>query len=117
MGKSTIWKISSDGKFKEQILGHHEKFWRHIALSPDGSLIVYSAMEDNYLGLWIMLSEGGATIPLSITENAHNEGAVWSPDGNSIAFNSGRFGKGGIWIMKMNIDELKNELFDLNKGD
>ena len=113
--KSTMWKISGDGKVEERILGHHENFWRHIALSPDGSLIVYSAMEGKYLGLWVMLSEGGATIPLSITPNAHNEGAVWSPDGKSIAFSSARFGEGGIWIMDIDISELKKELFDLNK--
>jgi len=42
--KSTIQKISVDGKSMEQISGHHENFHRHLALSPDGSLLVYAAM-------------------------------------------------------------------------
>jgi Tol biopolymer transport system component len=29
--KSTIWKISSDGKEKKQITGHHENFYRYLA--------------------------------------------------------------------------------------
>lgn len=37
--KSTIWKISSDGKEKKQITGHDENFYRHLALSPDGEWI------------------------------------------------------------------------------
>lgn len=57
--KSTIWKISVDGKEKKQISGHHENFYRHLAISPDGSLLIYAAMEGGYLGLFIMPSEGG----------------------------------------------------------
>ena len=43
--KSTMWKIPVDRKGNEQIQGHRENFWRHLALSPDGSLLVYAAME------------------------------------------------------------------------
>ena len=74
--KSTMWKISVDGKMQEQIHGHHENFWRHMTLSPDGSLLVYAAMEEKYMGLWIMLAEGGKSIPLAVTPNAHNEGRL-----------------------------------------
>jgi Tol biopolymer transport system component len=113
--KSTMWKISVDGKLQQRIPGHNENFWRHIALSPDGSIIVYSALVGNYLGLFAMLSDGGKSLPVTITADAHNEGAVWSPDGKNIAFNSSRFRQGGIWIMKVDIDELKKELYELNK--
>ena len=113
--KSTIWKISIDGKVTVQISGHHENFHRHLALSPDGSLLVYAAMEGKYLGLWIMPTEGGKSIPLAVTPNAHNEGAVWSPDGKSLAFNSTRSGNFDIWIMDIDINQVKKKLNELNK--
>lgn len=113
--KSTMWKISVEGKEKEQIQGHNENFWRYLALSPDGSLLVYAAVENKYLGLWIMLAGGGKSLPLSITPNAHNEGAAWSQDGKHIAFNSTRSGNFDVWIMDVDIAQLKKELKELNK--
>jgi TolB protein len=113
--KSNILKISTDGKVKTEITGHHENFWRYLALSPDGSLLVYAAMEGRYLGLWVMPAEGGKSIPLAVTPNAHNEGAVWSPDGKKIAFTSTRSGNFDIWIMDVDIEQLKKEIRELNK--
>jgi TolB protein len=113
--KSKILKISTDGRIKTAITGHHENFWRHLALSPDGSLLVYAALEGRYLGLYVMLSKGGKSLPLAVTSNAHNEGAVWSPDGKRLAFNSTRSGNFDIWIMDVDIKQLKKELRELNK--
>jgi Tol biopolymer transport system component len=113
--KSTMWKVSVDGKKQEQIHGHNENFWRHMALSPDGSLLVYAAMEGKYLGLWIMSADGGKSIPLAVTPNAHNEGAAWSPDGKSLAFNSTRSGNFDVWVMNVDVEILKLELKELNK--
>ncbi len=113
--KSTMWKISVDGKMQEQIHGHHENFWRHMTLSPDGSLLVYAAMEGKYMGLWIMLADGGKSIPLAVTPNAHNEGAFWSPDGTHIAYNSTRSGNFDVWVMNVDPEILKLELKELNK--
>ena len=108
--KSTIWKISPDGKKREQITGHHENFYRHLALSPDGSLLIYAALEGRYLGLYIMPSEGGVSLPLAVTSDAHNEGAIWSPDGKKIAFNSTRGQNADVWIMEMDIEQVRKEL-------
>ena len=108
--KSTIWKISVDGIEKKQILGHHENFYRHLAISPDGSLLIYAALEGGYLGLYIMPSEGGTSIPLTVTPQMHNEGVSWAPDGNRVAFTRGRFGNCDIWIMDINIEQVKKEL-------
>ena len=113
--KSTIWKISSDGKERKQITGHHENFYRYLSLSPDGSLLVYAAKEGRYLGLYIMPAEGGNSLPLAVSPKSLNEGASWSPDGQKLAFTSTRSGNYDIWIMDVNIEQIKKELRVLNE--
>lgn len=104
--KSTIWKISADGKERKQITGHLENFYRYMALSPDGSLLIYAAMEGRYLGLYIMPAEGGKSLPLAVSQQGHNEAACWSPNGKKIAFTRNF----DIWIMELNIEQVKKEL-------
>jgi TolB protein len=113
--KSTIWKISSDGKENQQIKEHHDGFYRYLALSPDGNLLVYAAIEENRLGLWVMPAAGGKSLPLSITEKGHNESPAWSPDGKRLVFTSSRSGRGNIYIMELEIDKVISELKLLNK--
>jgi len=108
--KCNMLKIPSEDGAKTQITGHNENFYRHLALSPDGKLLVYAAMNGKYLGLYIMSSAGGRSLPLAITRNGHNEGAIWSPDGKRIAFNSTRGGNHDIWIMDVNTKKIKKSL-------
>jgi len=113
--KSTIWKISFDGKERQQITGHLEGFYRYLDLSPDGTLLVYGAMTEGKVGLWIMHAEGGKSLPLVVSLQDHNESPAWSPDGRHLAFASGRTGRGDIYIMELNIEQLKAELMLTNK--
>ncbi|HEX9652929.1 MAG TPA: hypothetical protein VGA99_04410 [bacterium] len=110
-----MWKISRDGKKKHQIAGHHDAFHRYLALSPDGSLLVYAAMEGKDLGLWLMPAQGGKSLPLAVTHPGHNEGPAWSPDGKQLAFASTRSGNHDIWLMDLDVEQLKKELQALNK--
>ena len=107
--ESVIMRIYTDGKDTEQIPCGHEGFYRYLALSPDCSLLVFAAMEANYLGLYIMSSSGGQYLPLTISDG-HNDGPVWSPDGTKIAFSSGRSGTGNVWLMDIDADRIKKEL-------
>jgi len=109
---STIWMISSDGNESKQITGHHENFYRHLALSPDNSLLVYAALENGLLGLYIMLAEGGNSLPLAISEQGHNDGPCWSPDGKTIAYGDSN---GDISLVKIDPGQVKRELKALNK--
>jgi Tol biopolymer transport system component len=59
-----------------------------------------------------MRAEGGKSIPLAITHPGHNEGPAWSPDGKWLAFNSTRSGNFDIWMMEMNIRQLRKQLQD-----
>lgn len=113
--KSTMWRISSDGKERQQIAGHHDGFYRYVALSPDGVFLVYAAMEEKRLGLWIMFAEGGRSIPLAITREAHNECPAWSPDGKRLAFASDRTGRGDIYVMEIDTEGVNAELKLLNR--
>ena len=113
--KSTIWKISSDGKERKQITGHLENFYRHLALSPDGSLLIYAVLEGRFLGLYIMPVEGGTSLPLAVTPQGHNEGVSWAPDSKKMTFTSTRSGNFDIWIMDINIEQVKKELQALNE--
>ncbi len=110
--KSTIWMISTEGKERKQISGHHENFYRYMALSPDESLLVYAAIEGELLGLFIMLAEGGKSLPLAVSDKGHNDGPCWSPDGKMVAFSNG---SGDIWIVDLDIGKVCEELRALNE--
>lgn len=63
--------ISPSRRESLQITGHHDGFYRYLALSPDGTLLVYAAMEEKKLGLWIMPAEGGKSLPITVTRRDH----------------------------------------------
>jgi len=108
--KCTMLKVSAENGEITPVTGHNENFYRHIALSPDGKLLVYGALEGKFLGLYIMPAEGGRSLPLAITKDGHTEGAAWSPDGKKIAFTRTQGRNFDIWIMDVSIRKIKRKL-------
>jgi len=108
--KSTMLKIAEKNGEATLVTGHNENFYRHMALSPDGSLLVYASMEGKYLGLYVMPSGGGKSLPLAVTKDGHTEGAAWSPDGKKIAFTRTQGRNFDIWVMEVDTEKIKKEL-------
>jgi dipeptidyl aminopeptidase/acylaminoacyl peptidase len=73
-------------------------------LSPDGTRIIYSlaaidqTTKKTGSDLWIRAWDGSDARRLTWT-GKHNGGAVWSPDGRTIAFVSDRSQKSGIYAL------------------
>jgi len=70
------------------------QWMRYPAISPDGSRIVFSFRGD----LWTVPAEGGRATPLTL-HDAYDFAPVWSPDGQSIAFASDRYGNDDVFLI------------------
>ncbi|MEA5445128.1 S9 family peptidase [Gammaproteobacteria bacterium AB-CW1] len=81
-------------------------------LSPDGERLIYVRTEvdreqDRYrTSLWIKHLEQGRHRPLT-THEANDRNPRWSPDGERIAFLSGRRDNGQIWVIDMQGGEAR----------
>ena len=100
-------KVNAENGEITPVTGHNENFYRHLALSPDGSLIIYAVMEGKYLGLYVMSSGGGKSLPLAVVNDGHTEGAAWSPDGKKIAFTRTQGRNFDIWVMYVDTEKIK----------
>lgn len=67
---------------------------RTPAISPDGQSIAFTYRGD----LYRVPASGGRALPLT-THEAHDHHAVWSPDGQWIAFASDRSGNFDVYVM------------------
>ncbi len=67
---------------------------RYPSISPDGSKIVFTYKGD----LYVVGANGGDARQLTF-HTAHDYQAIWSPDGNTIAFASDRYGNFDIYVM------------------
>lgn len=82
-------------------------YYSDPAISPDGSEIAFTSGGD----IWTVSASGGEA-HLLISDPAYDSRAIYSPDGNYLAFNSTRTGNGDIYIFNLKTNELKRLTFD-----
>jgi Tol biopolymer transport system component len=65
-------------------------------MSPDGTLVAYSASASGNASIWAVDPDGGE--PIRLTDGAaESRKPVWFPDGRSVAFVSSRGGTSSVW--------------------
>ncbi len=69
------------------------------SLSPDGKTLIYSSNESRNWDIYFRRVDGSKAINLTKNSESDDKQAVYSPDGERIAFRSERDG-GGIFIME-----------------
>jgi len=77
-------------------------WYRHPAISPDGSRIVFVHGGD----LYSVPTGGGRAIPLTV-HGAYETEPVWSHDGERIAFASDRNGNFDVYVMPSGGGEVR----------
>jgi Tol biopolymer transport system component len=102
-----MWIIAVNDDKHKQIKPEVEGFYRYADLSPDGKWLVFAAIEDQNLNLFVMPSMGGKAVRLT-SEPRFNGNPRWSPDGTKIAFNSTRSGNFDIWLMYVDLEKLES---------
>jgi len=79
---------------------------RSPAISPDGNTILFNYQGDIYK----VPSAGGQAIPLTISES-YEYSAVWSHDGQHVAFASNRYGNFDVFTVPVSGGEAKRLTF------
>lgn len=57
-----------------------------VAISPDGSYVVYSQRDRSGVGIWARHVESGSEVQILPSEEVDFRGLTFSPDGNSVYF-------------------------------
>jgi hypothetical protein len=113
--RSDIWEVPLNGLPRQITFlpGRQVK----PAISPDGTLIVFTSDHGGNTDLWIMPAAGGEPVQLTFFDgNGENPGsdvqASWSPDGRSIAFSSTRNERWAIWRMDLDLDAIRDRFLE-----
>jgi tricorn protease len=76
-------------------LAQESPLWlRYPAISPNGEMILFNYQGDIYK----VPTKGGSAMPLTLS-NSYEYSAVWSHDGNQVAFASDRYGNFDVFVM------------------
>jgi Tol biopolymer transport system component len=85
------------------------KAYRYPDVSPDGSFIAFAWCEGRRCDLWAAPAGGGKAVQLT-THPAYDDTPAWSPDGTRIAFTSASSGKVDIYVMDIDVADLRARL-------
>ncbi len=85
-------------------------WYRDIAISPAGDQIAFT-----YSGqVWVANAKGGDAVPLT-SETVYSSNPVWSPDGQSLAYQSNQYGRGDVFVLNMNTHKSQRLTFHGSK--
>src|SRR5262249_42705900 len=83
----SLWLASTSGKGAPKQLTNCPKRDRHPRFSPDGKHVLFESNRSGAYQLWVIGLDGGEARQLTTISTEAN-GAIWSPDGKLIAFQS-----------------------------
>jgi len=86
-GRNNIWLVSSQSGWPTQLTVSNQR-QQNIAWSPKGRWIAYNSDYDGneQWDLFLVSTNNGQIVNLTNTPEVSEEGAVWSPDGEKLAF-------------------------------
>ena len=85
---------------------------RYPSISPDGQTILFNYMGDIYK----VPATGGTAMPLTISDS-YEYSAVWSNDGQKVAFTSDRYGNFDVFVMPFSGGEAERLTFHSNNEE
>ncbi|MFQ5639154.1 MAG: protein kinase [bacterium] len=103
---SNLWLVTLEGEAGAQTIQTKQlttgTFWlRQPRISPDGKKVAFSVGSRPKANICVMPIEGGPMQQLTFLDS-YNSGAVWSTDGQEIAFGSTEGGQAKIWRVSAN---------------
>jgi dipeptidyl aminopeptidase/acylaminoacyl peptidase len=86
-GRFNLWSVPADGGFPLQLTQSDDRQYGRTA-SPDGKWIVFQSDRAGaeVFDLYAVPAMGGAVTDLTNTPNVDEQGAMFSPDGTTLAF-------------------------------
>jgi TolB protein len=111
---SPILRVFLTGETREVLSPVEGKAYRYVEESPDGSLIAFAWCEGRNCDLWVAPSGGGKAVQLTM-HPSYDDTPAWSPDGTKIAFTSARTGRMDIYVMSLDLIDLRSALKAINK--
>jgi TolB protein len=93
-----IYYMNDDGSNVRRLTTHSAED-QDVAVSPDGTRILFSSNRTGTFRVYVMNSDGSGVANLSGNGPGQDTDPEWSPDGSRIAFESSRNGFEEIYVM------------------
>ena len=112
--RSSILRLFLTGQTREVFAHEEGKSYRYAEESPDGSLLAFTWCEGRKCDLWVAPSQGGKGVQLTM-HPSYDVSPAWSPDGTKIAFTSARTGRMDIYVMDLDLPDLRRAVEKINR--
>ncbi|MBL1218159.1 MAG: hypothetical protein D8M59_11770 [Planctomycetes bacterium] len=96
-------------------LTHNECYDAECSVSPDGNWILFSRQTDDGIDLWKMRADGSDEAQLTFTDDWHEGGAFFMPDGDTIIYRAWRHADSDQSPKPMTIFTIKADGADLTQ--